>query len=135
MLQIACIGLHLATGLQHMHSLKLSHCDVKPENVALSESFVTEKGAAGEDVVTSQVTVMLIDLGSSARFKGACAELKKGHFGPSTEKYAAPETHGDAGVWDTEKSDVYALGTTLCLLRKSSLFVLCMVTDRQSTTS
>ncbi len=115
--QIACIGLHLATGLQHMHSLKLSHCDVKPSNVALSESFVTEKGAAGEDVVTSQINVMLIDFGSAARFKGACAELKEGHFGPTTPEFRPPEA--SCGVWDTKKSDVYALGMTLCLLRMS----------------
>ena len=93
--QVACLGVDLAKGLQHLHRLGLLHRDVKPANVLLAA-----------DRADGRLHGKLSDLGISSPIDAPQSESTRG-----TAAYISPEQA--AGVRASPASDVYALGLVL----------------------
>ena len=88
------IARHLLSGLSHLHSHKLAHQDVKPDNI-----------------IVDKCRMKFIDLGILCRVSGAQPRC---HAKTGTPVYGAPEIwYGDARSIDFRKGDVYSLGVVL----------------------
>lgn len=94
--------------LDVLHTKKLSHCDLKLDNIVASPKS-SEPGSvapSGSSLYTS-MKYRLIDFGKTS-YKSYCK--------PGTEGYAAPETliaYNDKSKIDGRTSDVYSLGIML----------------------
>ncbi|KAI9553231.1 hypothetical protein GHT06_021127 [Daphnia sinensis] len=104
------IFLQLASGLEHIHLMKLIHRDIKPENVLISET-TTKK--------TINVTLKWADFGLSKSLneRGTCTMSRIG----GTRNWIAPEllepTLDGRECRGDIKSDVFALGLVFgCIL-------------------
>jgi serine/threonine protein kinase len=85
-------GLQVAKGLQHMHSKKVAHLDLKSANVLISHTNAA----------------IISDFGLSSSFNGEDHVEYKG-----TAPFMAPEVWAGDGKGDLSKVDVYAFGMLL----------------------
>jgi serine/threonine protein kinase len=103
--QVAQLGFHVASGLDHVHEHDIVHRDVKPANILL---------LLGSD--ESQLTGKLGDFGLASR--GSGPPVAEGQLITGTVAYLSPEqARGDLV---TVASDVYSLGLALleCFTRR-----------------
>jgi serine/threonine protein kinase len=103
--QIAQLGYHVASGLEHVHALGIVHRDVKPANILLQQ---LSDGA--------RVSGKLGDFGLASR--GVGPAIAAGQAITGTVAYLSPEqARGDLV---TTASDVYSLGLVLleCFTRR-----------------
>lgn len=121
------VALHIARGLNHVHSYHYTHGDMKPQNVLLTSPFRFHRDAGGNECasVAESTVVKIADFGLSKRLEGgesgalpnsttATTDFGAGPCG--TFLYMAPEAyHGVTNLSDREAkaADVYAYG--LCL--------------------
>ncbi|KAF2678379.1 kinase-like protein, partial [Lentithecium fluviatile CBS 122367] len=87
----------LASGLAFMHSQRIRHRDVKPENILVHGT-----------------EVLFADFGISRDYSGKADSWTDGRADAFTAKYCAPEVQ-DQGV-RSSRSDVWALGCVFLLL-------------------
>ena len=103
--QIAQLGYHVASGLEHVHGLGIVHRDVKPANILLQHL---------QD--STRVSAKLGDFGLASRGIGPATSA--GQTITGTVAYVSPEqARGDVV---TTASDVYSLGLVLleCFTRR-----------------
>lgn len=91
------IGLQVAEALHYMHQQNIIHCDIKPENIFLSEAPKEMRRGA---------VVKLIDFGLSRR-EAMGAQLASSEVG-GTPDFMAPEQI--KGLAPQPSMDIYALG-------------------------
>lgn len=82
-------------GVRYLHSIGISHGDLKPENVLMSDNGIPK----------------LADFGYAHTRRWGDEDEKSG-----TLLYACPELLKD-GIFDTQKADVWALGITLFAMK------------------
>lgn len=84
----------LASGLAYMHTHRIRHRDIKPQNI-----------------LVHQGVVLYADFGVARDYSGAVQTVTEDYPGPFTRKYCAPEVSGyAAGDTRSWKSDVFSLG-------------------------
>ncbi|MEE9385223.1 MAG: serine/threonine-protein kinase [Nannocystaceae bacterium] len=86
--------------LTYIHTRKIAHCDIKPENIFITRDAYDRR----------LVIVKLIDFGISSNYEGP-RELRKHITGDP--RYMAPEQAVLNGPID-HRTDLYALGVTFC---------------------
>jgi len=86
-------------GVQYLHSLRIFHADLKPEN------FVTHNGEGA----------FIIDFGQAVVIPEGVNQIDNGGHGYGTKLYTAPEFVTD-GMIDWRKADVWALGVSFFML-------------------
>ncbi len=94
------IGLQVAEALHYMHQQNIIHCDIKPENIFLSEA---------PKELRRRVVVKLIDFGLSRR-EAMGAQLASSEVG-GTPDFMSPEQI--KGLAPQPSMDIYALGMLL----------------------
>ena len=89
----------LASLLAQLKAAGVSHLDIKPDNIAVTE-------------VNGKVVLMLIDFGTSAPIKSTVTSMK------GTWCYMAPEIFecSESQPADPEKADVFSFGATILAL-------------------
>jgi hypothetical protein len=92
---IVAITRKLVSALDHIHRLRLLHCDVSPDNICLTE--------AGEPVLIDFGAARKSAVGGATQYTGF--SLVKDGYSP----YELYSTGGTSGPW----SDIYALGATV----------------------
>ena len=92
------IFLQTLEALEYIHTRKIAHCDIKPENIFITRDAYDRR----------LVIVKLIDFGISCNFEGP-RELRKHITGDP--RYMAPEQAVINGPLD-HRVDLYALGVT-----------------------
>jgi serine/threonine protein kinase len=93
----------LLNGIQHCHSLGISHCDIKPENLLLCES--------------SETILKIADFGFSQQLKGN-SDLTQITTLVGSPHYQAPElllmnTSNCSHYYDAKKADSWSCGVVL----------------------
>jgi hypothetical protein len=86
--------LQMAAGLAHLHELDLAHCDLKPENIAISDAGCAK----------------LVDFGLAIDVTGEIPELVVPR---GTMPFIAPEVIQLASQWDPIAGDLWQLGAIL----------------------
>ena len=86
----------MTLGLEHMHKMKIAHCDIKPDNVLYIDK--------------QSDTIKLIDFGAARFIKGGRPIKEK----IGTPFYVAPEIILDKGF--TTDCDISSLGVTLFIM-------------------
>jgi len=84
----------IANGLAHCHSLKVAHCDMKPENVVVSDDGCAK----------------IVDFGEAVTLDEYVPRLKAPR---GTMPFMAPEILYLRESWNPAASDVWALGVVL----------------------
>lgn len=84
----------IANGLAHCHSVRVAHCDMKPENV----------------VVAHDGCAKIVDFGEAVALDEYVPRLKAAR---GTMPFMAPEILYLCDSWDPAASDVWALGVSL----------------------
>lgn len=125
------IALHIAYGLNHVHSEKYTHGDIKPQNILLTAKFTFTETGPNQFLafLPPSAKVKIADFGLSKRLKGAretAAQNNNGtvgagttEFGPGpcgTLLYMSPEGYrGVRNLDDSQAmaSDIYAYGLVL----------------------
>jgi serine/threonine protein kinase len=103
--QIAAVAYELAEGLQHLHSKHIFHRDVKPGNVWLLPSNLTE----GFSLRPNRVKLLDFDMAKDLAIQSDHSDTSAAKCG--TLKYGAPETFYEGTF--TFQSDLWSLGVTL----------------------
>lgn len=122
------VASQMAYGLNHVHSQRYTHGDMKPQNILLSDTFQFNRDRAGEYVASlaPSTKIKIADFGLSKRLEGAeqgagllSSSVGTGDFGTgpcgtylymSPEGYRGVSTLSDA---DAKAADVYAYGLIL----------------------
>lgn len=122
------VALHIAYGLNHVHSENYTHGDMKPQNVLLTSAFeFHEQGSGILATIADSAKVKIADFGLSRRLDaGSSANPDKGAsmsatstFGPGpcgTYLYMAPEAYRGGAYLDDDAakaSDVYSYALIL----------------------
>ena len=90
--------LGICAALEHLHSLQLIHCDVKPANI----------------IRLPDGTIKLIDIGLAIGFD---LPISGSRIGSGTKGYLAPEQESGSAPIDS-RSDIYSLGCVLGFMLK-----------------
>jgi serine/threonine protein kinase len=90
---------HICSGVKYLHQNKIIHCDLKPENVLLSDE---------DHGIVAKIT----DFGLSKNRSGSTRVSSAAGIAAGTLAYQAPEIVCARAPFNrpTEKSDIYALG-------------------------
>lgn len=119
---------HMAFGLNHVHSQRYTHGDLKPQNVLLTSAFQFRKRPSGDFVASLALSAKakIADFGLSKRLEGAeqangllGSSVGTGDFGSGpcgTYLYMSPEAYsGVASLSDADAkaADIYAYGLIL----------------------
>ncbi|PXF43973.1 putative serine/threonine-protein kinase roco5 [Gracilariopsis chorda] len=121
------IAIHIARGLNHVHTESLTHGDMKPQNVLLTSPFQFHTQSASTCIayLPSFATVKIADFGLSKRLEGATSPRMFGSTAATTDfgngpvgtyLYMSPEGYRGVGnITDDEAkaSDVYAYALVL----------------------
>ena len=99
------IGAQVASALAHMHARGFAHCDIKPDNVLLAETF-SPHGAN---------LIKLVDFGIATEFEVDEQDNASLSVVGGTPGYKPVEVEGGRPV-DPRKVDSYCLGVMLCEL-------------------
>lgn len=94
----------IAHGLKHLHSMKLCHCDIKPENILVFLQTDDEEGG---------FIAKICDLGFASKFQTR-SSIKCPRVG--TPIYASPNLLSGDTPSNPFKNDTWALGTVLYYL-------------------
>lgn len=121
------IAIHIARGLNHVHTISLTHGDMKPQNILLTSPFQFHPQSPSTCIayLPSFATVKIADFGLSKRLEGATSPRMFGSTTATTDfgngpvgtyLYMSPEGYRGVGnITDDEAkaSDVYAYALVL----------------------